>query len=93
MGDRRKPLPPRPAPPPRTCRQFLDEWEPRLKDIAPDVILDFSFSLDGVTATDMRSPSALRTRLLYKKSEVEARLDQEAGDFVRRIGVFMGTPR
>lgn len=83
----------KPALHPRTCRQFLDEWEPRLKDIALDVILDFSFALDGVTATDMRSPSALRTRLLYKKSEIEARVDREDDDFVRRIGIFMGSAR
>ena len=88
MTDRRKPTPPRPAPP-RTCRDFLDEWNPQLKDIAPDMELDFSWALDGITATDMRTPSALRTRLLYRKSEVENRADQD-GDFKRRVGAFMG---
>jgi hypothetical protein len=89
MTDRRKPVQ-KPAQPPRTCRDFLDEWNPQLKDIAPDVELDFSWSLDGITATDMRTPSALRTRLLYRKSEVENRADQD-GDFERRIGAFMGS--
>lgn len=89
MTDRRKPLA-RPAGPPRTCREFLDEWNPQLKDIAPDIELDFSWALNGITATDMRVPSALRTRLLYRKAEVENRADHEPGDFKRRVGAFMG---
>jgi hypothetical protein len=80
----------KPPPRPRTCRQFLDKWQPILRTIESYAELDYSFKLDGVTITDMTSPSALRTKLLYSRAEVEAFADAVDGDFERRVAKFMG---
>ena len=73
----------------RTCQDFLDYWMPRIRSIADCVELDYSFALDAITATDMRSPSALRTAMLYSRHEVLDGVDREPGEFEKRIHAFL----
>lgn len=73
----------------RTCQEFLDYWNPRIRAIEDNAELDFSWKLNGITITDMSIPSALRSKLLYSQAEVEARADAN-GDFERRVAKFMG---
>ena len=81
------------APPvkPRTCAEFLDEWQPRIRKSVSDAIeIDFSWKDDAITITDMRIPSALRTGILYSRKEVEDRVDiVNPGDLNRRVQQFM----
>ena len=79
-----------PAPKPRTCMEFLELWQPKLRRTVDDMIeLDFSFRDDAITITDMRIPSALRTGVLYTRKEVEDRVDLHPGDINERIDRFM----
>ena len=73
----------------RSCRDFLDYWQPCVRLIEENAELDYSWKLGGITITDMSVPSALRTKLLYSQAEVEARADAN-GDFERRVAKFMG---
>ena len=78
------------APPkPRTCADFLNEWQPRVWREYDNVELDFSFKDDAITITDMRIPSALRTGVLYTRVEVEAKADRTPGDLNARVERFM----
>ena len=79
-----------PAPKPRTCQEFLAEWQPRVRSAVDDMIeLDFSWKDDAITITDMRIPSALRTGVLYTRAEVEAKADRTLGDLNTRVERFM----
>lgn len=84
-----KPGSTRPAPKPRTCQEFLEEWLPRVRNDGTPIELDYSFNNDAITVTDMRIPSALRTGVLYHRHEVEDKLDRVRGDFAKRVSVFL----
>lgn len=77
------------APKPRTCREFLEEWLPRIRNSGEPIELDYSFSDDAISVTDMRIPSALRTGVLYRRHEVEDNVDRVRGDFDKRVKDFL----
>ena len=79
----------------RTCRDFLEYWSPKLREINEDAELDYSFRDDAITVTDMTIPSALRTGVLFTRAEVEDREDQKFGEFAERIKAYMlaGRPK
>lgn len=79
----------KPLPKARTCQEFLDEWQPKVRDGEQPIEIDYSWEHDAVTITDMRIPSALRTGVLYKRQEVEDHLDMQTGDFGKRVVAFM----
>ena len=79
----------------RTCRDFLEYWSPKLREINEDAELDYSFRDDSITITDMTIPSALRTGILFTRAEVEDHADQKFGEFAERVKAYMqmGRPR
>jgi hypothetical protein len=80
----------------RTCREFLEYWGPKLREIEREAELDYSFKLDAITITDMTIPSALRTGILFTRKEVEEHADHRitgAGKFQDRVTAFMAAGR
>lgn len=77
---------PRPV---RSCQAFLDYWQPKLRSIHDEIELDFSFSKNAITITDMRIPSALRTDVIYTDAEVKDWVDEKPGDFENRVNEFL----
>ena len=79
------------TPPPRkrTCAEFLDYWQPRVRRTDAPIELDFSWNDMAITVTDMRIPSALRTDILYTQQEVENGADRVEGDLNARVDKFL----
>lgn len=73
----------------RTCQEFLDLWQPKIRAVDADIEIDFSWSKKAITITDMRIPSALRTGTLYTQQEVEDGADRVPGDLNRRVEQFL----
>lgn len=87
MGARIKGV--KPPPKKRSCMEFIEYWQPRIRAVDADIEIDFSWKDQAITVTDMRIPSALRTAVLYTQQEVENCVDREEGDFNRRVQDFM----
>ena len=73
----------------RSCMEFLEHWQPRIRSVNVDIEIDFSWRDKAITVTDMRIPSALRTGVLYTQQEVEDGADQVQGDFASRVDRFL----
>jgi hypothetical protein len=73
----------------RSCMEFLDYWQPRIRKVTIDVEIDFSWRDHAITITDMRIPSALRTGVLYTQEEVEEGADRAEGDMNARVNAFL----
>ena len=86
---RRKHLPKSQPTRTRTCREFLEQWAPRLRAMTESAELDYSFRDDAITITDIRIPSAQRTGVLYTRHEVEDYADKAPGDFEFRLDAFL----
>ena len=78
-----------PPPKKRTCMEFLDYWQPRVRKVTNEVEIDFSWRDRAITITDMRIPSALRTGVLYTQQEVEDGADRVEGDMDIRVNAFL----
>lgn len=78
-----------PPPKKRSCMEFLEYWQPRIRAVDAAIEIDFSWRDKAITVTDMRIPSALRTGVLYTQQEVEDGADRVEGDLNRRVERFL----
>lgn len=74
---------------PATPAAFIDEYYEKLRQVAPQLEMDFSFSEDCVMLHDMAHPSAIRRGKLYSTKEIEDGVFIIVGDFERRVQKFL----
>jgi hypothetical protein len=76
-------------PEPMSAARFCEEFLHKLKQISPDLEMDFSFDNDAVMLHDMRRPNSIRRGKFYTSQEIKDEVFIIKGDMERRVRAFM----
>ena len=79
----------RPAPRKLQPADYIEIWAPLLRSIEPEAELDFSFSKDAITITDMRIPTAMRTGILFGRHDLDDLAHFKLGEVERRMHDYL----
>jgi hypothetical protein len=74
---------------PANAREFIEEFYPKLRQVAPQLDMDFSWTDKAVLLHDMSIPTAIRRGVLYTEKEIEDGVFVINGDFERRVAKFL----